>query len=152
MYAMYEESSTANSGADWNERPSSTRPANLAQDDNPQHIPISASNYSCTEHEGTAGKSDHPMLKESEFITSSSKVNSTSIKGTRERGRVANYGAITLGHDGDDEESRSPSSQERRQPSATGGQAYEKVASRNKRAEHATTYVILCSCLISFYN
>lgn len=138
MYAMYEESSTTNSGADRTERPVSNRPADLAQDGNPEHIPISASSYSNCEHvKSRAEKSEQPALEESEFI---SKVTSTSIIRTREEGGVANYGAITQGTEGGEDGGQSLS-QERKQSS--GGQAYDKIASRNKRAQHATTYASL---------
>ena len=141
MYAMYEESSTTNSGP---EKPTSTRPADLARDGNPQHIVISASSYhnsNCvSEHaKSRAEVSEQPALEESEFMThSSSKVAvSSSIIRTREGGG-ANYGAITQGTEegvgGDG------LSQERKQSAASGGQAYDKIASRNKRAQHATTY------------
>lgn len=147
MYAMYEESSTTNSasGADRTERPVSTRPADLAQEGNPEHIPISASSYSNCEHGKSRAEreSEQPALEESEFITHySSKITSNSLIRTREGGGGTNYGAITQGQGtegGEDGGGQSPSASEERKQSA-GGQAYDKIASRNKRAQHATTY------------
>ena len=159
MYAMYEESSTTNSasGADRTERPVSTRPADLAQEGDPEHIPISASSYSNCEHGKSRAEreSEHPALEESEFITHhSSKITSSSLIRTREGGGT-NYGAITQGQGtegGEDGGGRSPSaSQERKQSAgASGGQAYDKIASRNKRAQHATTYASHSTDIVNY--
>lgn len=131
-----------NGGADWNERSSSTRPANLAQGGKPEHFPIAASQYSNSKQVITGEES------ESAFITPRNKVTGTRIKRTREGGGgVANYGAITSTPRGPDasnggEECGGQSPSQERKQSATdgGGQAIDKIASRNKRAQHATTY------------
>ena len=139
MYAMYEESSTANSGADRTERPVGNRPADLAQGGNPEHIPISASSYSNYEPvKSRAEKPEQPALEESEFI---GKVTSTSIIRTREGEGVADYGAITQGTEGGEDDGQSLTQERAQSAAASGGEAYDKIASRNKRAQHATTYV-----------
>ena len=146
MYAMFEESSTTmNSGADWNEKPGSTRPANLAQGGKPEHFPISASHYSNSKHVKTLTGEESDQ-QESAFSTPGNKATGTSIKRTKEGRGVANYGAITGtprgpdASDGGKEDGGQSPSNERKQSAAAEGQAYDKIASRNKRAQHATTY------------
>lgn len=128
--------STATSAADfsWSER--RVRSADLAQERDTLHIPIPAS-----EHTGIDPAAAQSLVEESETEFSVSDKKDRAVG--RERTRGAHYGAITQGLAPQDEEDEKVCllPPERKRSVATAGKAYERVASRNKRAEHATTYV-----------
>ena len=140
--AMYVDSLTGSTGLTRNSKEGRVRPANLAQDEG-QQISFSSSTY-CTERKVTEESSASGLLaeeSETEFI---SKVTSNKKLVDRERSvRYKDYGAIVSREsqpiEGEEKEKLIPT--KRRQSAATIGKDYEKVASRNKRAQHATTYV-----------
>ena len=127
--AMYVDSSTCGAGSTRNER--RVRPDNLARYDAP-HISISSSTY-CSEHKVAEASSSRLLAEESEteFIS----------KTTSNR----HYGAISQGAlspaEGESNEKVRLLPTKQKQSAATTGKDYERVASRNKRAVHATTYV-----------
>ena len=139
--------STATGAADfsWSER--RIRSADLAQERDTPHIPIPAS-----EHTGSDPAAAQSLVEESEteFSVSDSRAKKDRAVG-RERTRGAHYGAITQGLAPQDEENEKVCllPPERKRSVATAGKAYERVASRNKRAEHATTYVITCPHIVA---
>ena len=137
--AMYVDSSTCGVGSTRNE--GRVRPENLAQDDAP-HISIGSSTY-CSERKAGEASSSGLLAEESEteFI---SKV--ASNRKTVERERVAqyrHYGAISQGplSPAEGEKVSLLPQKQKHSAAATTGKDYERVASRNKRAVHATTYV-----------
>ena len=134
--AMYVDSSTCTAGPPWNE--GRVRPANLTQDDAP-HISIGYS----SERKVAEAPSSGLLAEESEteFI---GKVPSIGKSVGREGvAQHRGYGAISpealSPAEADEKERLLPT--KRKQSAATTGKDYERIASRNKRALHATTYV-----------
>lgn len=142
--AMYVDSSTCGAGSIRNE--GRVRVENLAQDVTP-HISIGSRTY-CNERKAAEASSSGLLAEESEteFI---SKV--ASNRKTVERQRVAqyrHYGAIDIGQgalgpaaEGESDEKARLLPTKKKHSAAATGKDYERVASRNKRATHATTYV-----------
>ena len=121
----------------WNE--TRVRTSDLARERDKPHIPIRASEHTASRHEAAA-----LLESETEFYVSDDQFTKDRILGREERTKPAHYGAITQGLAPQDEreeedENKSLVPTDRKRSAAMAGKAYEKVASRNKRAEHATT-------------
>ena len=139
----------ASAAAVWRPR---IRPADLSKIENSStSISISDSHHRSVrvdvEHErlrteAAVGAALRWEESETEFISCVPKSDGRTLERDKS---TRSYGAITQveGSAAADDEEREGliSSGKRKQSVAFAGKAYEKVASRNKRAEHATTYV-----------
>ena len=118
----------------WNERT-----MDLARERDKPYIPIRASEHTAASRDETAAL---VAESETEFYVSDDTFTKDRTIGREEWTKTAHYGAITQGLAPQDEEedvNKRLLPTERKRSAAMAGKAYEKVASRNKRAEHATT-------------